>query len=96
MDHPTVEQVISRDGISLVYFPLSTGEGGKAQEVVDNWSTWRFEYTEKEVDEMVELSKGNFLSGREEVKILVRGVWERKKRQRKERERKEREGVDGE
>ncbi|KAK4055013.1 hypothetical protein OIO90_003354 [Microbotryomycetes sp. JL221] len=51
-------------------------------DVTDVWSTWRFEYTERETDRLVELAKSNFEAGEDQLKTVIRGLYERKKRQR--------------
>lgn len=39
MDEPTEDEVIQRDGLALVYYPLSPGEG--LPRPSDVWSTWK-------------------------------------------------------
>ncbi|KAM0791782.1 hypothetical protein ACM66B_004045 [Microbotryomycetes sp. NB124-2] len=51
-------------------------------DVADVWSTWRFEYKPRETDRLVELSRNNFKAGEEQIKTVIRGLYERKKRQR--------------
>ncbi|OAX84833.1 hypothetical protein ACJ72_00793 [Emergomyces africanus] len=48
----------------------------------DFMSTWNFVYTPEQVDGVVELAKANFAEGEEQVKRVVRGIYERKKRAR--------------
>ncbi|KDE05219.1 hypothetical protein MVLG_04357 [Microbotryum lychnidis-dioicae p1A1 Lamole] len=79
-DNPTVQQVMERDGISLVYYPLTSGP--ELENVSEVWSTWRFEYPEDETERLIRLARANFHSGDEQLKMLIRGVYERKKKQR--------------
>lgn len=55
-------------------------------EVDDFMSTWNFVYTPEQVDSVVGLAKANFAEGKEQVKRVVRAVYERKKRDRIRRE----------
>lgn len=55
-------------------------------EVDDFMSTWNFVYTPEQVDSVVGLAKANFAEGEEQVKRVVRAVYERKKRDRIRRE----------
>ena len=48
----------------------------------DFMSTWNFVYTPDQVDTVVGLAKTNFIQGKDQVKRVVRGVYERKKRMR--------------
>jgi len=48
----------------------------------DFMSTWNFVYTPDQVDAVVGLAKANFNQGEDQVKRVVRGVYERKKRMR--------------
>jgi phospholipase A2 len=48
----------------------------------DFMSTWNFVYTPDQVDAVVGLAKSNFSQGEDQVKRVVRGVYERKKRMR--------------
>ncbi|KAK4050682.1 mRNA decay protein [Microbotryomycetes sp. JL201] len=58
--------------------------GGKLEkvDVAEVWSTWRFEYKPQETDKLVELSRSNFAAGEDQIKTVIRGLYERKKRQR--------------
>lgn len=76
-DQPTEQDVIERDGIALVYYPLTGGP--ELENVADVWSTWRFEYTAEETDKMIKLARANFKTGEEQIKTLIRGLWQRKK-----------------
>ncbi|CEQ42334.1 SPOSA6832_04137, partial [Sporobolomyces salmonicolor] len=97
-DHPTLEDVVERDGIALAYIPLSahpdegTGRDGTETEKelpfdpLEVFSTWRFDYTEEETDRLVRLGQDNFMAGEEQLKTLIKGVWMRKRKQRREEE----------
>lgn len=52
----------------------------------DFMSTWNFVYTPEQVDALVGLARTNFAEGEGQVKRVVRGIYERKKRARLERE----------
>ncbi|KAL1966079.1 hypothetical protein VTN77DRAFT_4827 [Rasamsonia byssochlamydoides] len=56
-------------------------------DVDDFLSTWNFVYTPEQIDSVVGLAKANFAEGEAQVKRVVRGVYERKKRDRLQRER---------
>ncbi|OJD22917.1 hypothetical protein ACJ73_05732 [Blastomyces percursus] len=51
----------------------------------DFMSTWNFVYTPEQVDGVIELAKANFAEGEDQVKRVVRGIYERKKRVRLQR-----------
>ncbi|KAK2753126.1 hypothetical protein FQN55_005086 [Onygenales sp. PD_40] len=51
----------------------------------DFMSTWNFVYTPEQVEGVVGLAKANFAEGEEQVKRVVRGIYERKRRARLER-----------
>lgn len=55
-------------------------------EVDDFLSTWNFVYTPEQIDSVIGLAKANFAQGEEQVKRVVRGVYERKKSDRLRRE----------
>ena len=55
-DHPTVEDVVQRDGIALAYIPLSPDDEFKNP--LEVFSTWKFDYTEDETDRLIRLAKG--------------------------------------
>jgi phospholipase A2 len=55
-------------------------------EVDDFLSTWNFVYTPEQIDSVIGLAKANFAHGEEQVKRVVRGVYERKKSDRLRRE----------
>ncbi|KWU45070.1 FabD/lysophospholipase-like protein, partial [Rhodotorula sp. JG-1b] len=79
-DHPTVEDVVRRDGIALAYIPLSPDDEFKNP--LEVFSTWKFDYTEDETDRLIRLAKDNFNAGEQQLKTLLKGVWLRKKQQR--------------
>jgi cytosolic phospholipase A2 len=56
-------------------------------DVDDFLSTWNFVYTPEQIDSVVGLAKANFDKGEAQVKRVVRGVYERRKRDRLQRER---------
>lgn len=45
-------------------------------------STWNFVYTPEQIDSVVALAKANFAEGEDQLKRVVRGIYERKKRER--------------
>ncbi|KMP05527.1 hypothetical protein DIZ76_015803 [Coccidioides immitis] len=55
----------------------------------DFMSTWNFVYTPEQVDAVVALAKSNFAEGEDQVKRVVRGIYERKKKARLDRQREE-------
>ncbi|RDW90437.1 putative phospholipase A2 (PlaA) [Aspergillus mulundensis] len=55
-------------------------------DVDDFLSTWNFVYTPEQIDAVVGLAKANFAQGEQQVKRVVRAVYERKKKDRLERE----------
>lgn len=60
----------------------------------DFMSTWNFVYTPEQVDAVVGLAKANFKEGEDQVKHVIRAIYERKKKARLERARQgEREGL---
>ncbi|KAL4779235.1 acyl transferase/acyl hydrolase/lysophospholipase [Aspergillus varians] len=68
--------------------PLTPHAGTINPDVDDFLSTWNFVYTPEQIDAVVGLAKANFAQGEEQVKRVVRGVYERKKKDRLEREEK--------
>ncbi|KAH8705766.1 putative phospholipase A2 [Talaromyces proteolyticus] len=56
-------------------------------DVDDFLSTWNFVYTPEQIDSVVGLAKANFNQGEAQLKRVVRGVYERRKRDRLRRER---------
>ncbi|KAK2745715.1 hypothetical protein FQN57_003612 [Myotisia sp. PD_48] len=85
-------------GIAVVYFPLLANPSASIRsqlsdpggEVValpdpasdDFMSTWNFIYTPEQIDSVVQLAKVNFAEGEDQLKRVVRGIYERKKRER--------------
>jgi phospholipase A2 len=67
--------------------PLAPKPSSIKPDVDDFLSTWNFVYTPEQVDSVVGLAKANFAEGEAQVKRVVRGVYERKKRDRLQRER---------
>lgn len=66
--------------------PLSPYPSSIDPDVDDFLSTWNFVYTPEQIDAVVGLAKANFAQGEEQVKRVVRAVYERKKRDRLRRE----------
>ncbi|GAA5847216.1 hypothetical protein JCM9279_006139 [Rhodotorula babjevae] len=79
-DHPSVDDVFERDGIALAYIPLAPDDEFKNP--LEVFSTWQFEYKEDETDRLIRLAKANFKAGEEQLKVLLKGVWLRKRQQR--------------
>ncbi|GAA5823594.1 hypothetical protein JCM3770_003518 [Rhodotorula araucariae] len=79
-DHPTVADVLERDGIALAYIPLAPDD--EFPNPLEVFSTWQFEYKEEETDRLIRLAKANFEAGEEQLKTLLKGVWLRKRSQR--------------
>lgn len=67
--------------------PLSPKPSSINPEVDDFLSTWNFVYTPEQIDSVVGLAKANFSQGEAQLKRVVRGVYERRKRDRLQRER---------
>ncbi|KAJ5484103.1 hypothetical protein N7539_005899 [Penicillium diatomitis] len=55
-------------------------------DVDDFLSTWNFIYTPDQVDSVVGLAKANFAEGKDQIRRVVRAVYERKKKDRLDRE----------
>ncbi|KAL2832957.1 acyl transferase/acyl hydrolase/lysophospholipase [Aspergillus cavernicola] len=66
--------------------PRAPHPGNIDPDVDDFLSTWNFIYTPEQIDAVVGLAKANFAQGEEQVKRVVRGVYERKRRDRLQRE----------
>ncbi|KAL4910144.1 hypothetical protein BDW74DRAFT_48666 [Aspergillus multicolor] len=66
--------------------PLSPHPATINPDVDDFLSTWNFVYTPEQIDAVVGLAKANFAQGEQQVKRVVRAVYERKKKDRLERE----------
>lgn len=67
--------------------PLAVKPSTINPEQDDFLSTWNFVYTPEQIDAVVGLAKANFRTGEDQVKRVVRAVYERRKRRRLERER---------
>ncbi|MCJ1278369.1 hypothetical protein MMC21_006184 [Puttea exsequens] len=76
-------------GTTVIYFPLLPNPSvpGVDPASSDFLSTWNFIYTPEEIEKVVSLARANFAAGKEQVRAVVRAVYERKKRERVERER---------
>lgn len=66
--------------------PVAPHPGSIDPEVDDFLSTWNFVYTPEQIDSVVGLAKANFAQGEEQIKRVVRAVYERKKSDRLRRE----------
>ncbi|OOF99613.1 hypothetical protein ASPCADRAFT_203385 [Aspergillus carbonarius ITEM 5010] len=66
--------------------PLNPRPGSIDPDVDDFLSTWNFVYTPEQIDSVVGLAKANFAQGEDQVKRVVRAVYERKKTDRLQRE----------
>ncbi|PWY89366.1 FabD/lysophospholipase-like protein [Aspergillus sclerotioniger CBS 115572] len=66
--------------------PLTPYPGSIDPDVDDFLSTWNFVYTPEQIDSVVGLAKANFAQGEDQVKRVVRAVYERKKTDRLQRE----------
>jgi phospholipase A2 len=77
------------DGIMLIYLPLLPNP--KVPDVIpestEYLSTWNFQYTSDQVDELVALARANFGVGEERIRRAVGAMWLRKRALREERER---------
>ncbi|KAF7587235.1 hypothetical protein BBP40_007522 [Aspergillus hancockii] len=69
--------------------PLTPHPGSIDPDVDDFLSTWNFVYTPEQIDSVVGLAKANFAQGEQQVKRVVRAVYERKKSDRFKREEEE-------
>ncbi|EGS21390.1 uncharacterized protein CTHT_0032470 [Thermochaetoides thermophila DSM 1495] len=81
-------------GIAVAYFPLLANEKvapGVDVATSEFMSTWNFVYTPEQVEQVVRLARGNFAEGRDQLKRVVRAIYERKRKARLEREQAERE-----
>ncbi|KAL5340713.1 acyl transferase/acyl hydrolase/lysophospholipase [Aspergillus crustosus] len=85
---PTSENT-SSSGTKDPAKPLSPHPGTINPDVDDFLSTWNFVYTPEQIDAVVGLAKANFAQGEEQVKRVVRGVYERKRKDRLEREKRQ-------
>ncbi|KAF9893758.1 hypothetical protein FE257_009928 [Aspergillus nanangensis] len=66
--------------------PLSPHPNSIDPDVDDFLSTWNFVYTPEQIDSVVGLAKANFAQGEDQVKRVVRAIYERKKSDRLQRE----------
>ncbi|RAK97190.1 putative phospholipase A2 (PlaA) [Aspergillus ibericus CBS 121593] len=66
--------------------PLTPHPASIDPDVDDFLSTWNFVYTPEQIDSVVGLAKANFAQGEDQVKRVVRAVYERKKSDRLQRE----------
>lgn len=66
--------------------PVAPHAGSINPDVDDFLSTWNFVYTPEQIDSVVGLAKANFAQGEDQVKRVVRAVYERKKSDRLRRE----------
>lgn len=76
-------------GLTLIYFPLLPNEDkapGVDPRVSPYLSTWNFIYTPEEVRKVLALAQANFEEGKVQTKMVVRAVYQRKKKKRLERE----------
>jgi cytosolic phospholipase A2 len=85
-------QLDPEDGIMLIYMPLLPNEKcpGVIPETTEYMSTWNFQYTPEEIDNVVMLAERNFEEGSERTRRAVRAMWMRKRQVRRERERESR------
>jgi cytosolic phospholipase A2 len=74
-----------KDG-SEPFKPLAPSPRSIKPDVDDFLSTWNFVYTPQQVDAVVGLAQANFAEGEAQVKRVVRGVYERKRRARLQKE----------
>ena len=81
-------QLDPEDGIMLIYLPLLPNE--KCPDVVpettEYMSTWNFQYTPDEIDNVVTLAERNFEEGSDRIRRAVKAMWMRKRQVRRERE----------
>jgi len=70
-----------KDG-SEPFKPVAPSAHSISPDVDDFLSTWNFVYTPQQVDAVVGLAKANFAAGEAQVKRVVRGIYERKRRAR--------------
>lgn len=66
--------------------PLAPHPNSIDPEVDDFLSTWNFIYTPEQIDSVVGLARANFSQGKEQVRRVVRAVYERKKSDRLKKE----------
>ena len=78
-------RIASDKGIVVIYLPLLPNEDacpGLDPEKSAFMSTWNFEYTEPQIDQVLSLAQANFDYGESRIKRAVRAVYERKKQHR--------------
>ncbi|KAH8804706.1 acyl transferase/acyl hydrolase/lysophospholipase [Xylogone sp. PMI_703] len=75
-------------GIAVIYFPfLANPQVPDVDPATSDYmSTWNFVYTPQDIDNVVQLARANFEEGREQTRMCVRAVYERKKKKRLQRE----------
>lgn len=83
---PKTSQTQSSAKVTDPERPLAPHAGSINPDVDDFLSTWNFVYTPEQIDSVVGLAKANFAQGEEQVKRVVRAVYERKKSDRLRRE----------
>lgn len=69
--------------------PMAPHPGSIDPDVDDFLSTWNFVYTPEQIDSVVGLAKANFAQGEEQMKRVVRAVYERKRSDRLKKEEQE-------
>ncbi|KAK2756763.1 hypothetical protein FQN54_005209 [Arachnomyces sp. PD_36] len=62
--------------------PLAPKASNVDPDVDDFMSTWNFVYTPEQIDSVIGLAKANFQKGEGQVKRVIRGIYERKRRAR--------------
>lgn len=62
--------------------PLAPKASSVDPDVDDFMSTWNFVYTPEQIDSVIGLAKANFQKGEGQVKRVIRGIYERKRRAR--------------
>lgn len=62
--------------------PLTPSASSVDPDVDDFMSTWNFVYTPEQIDAVIGLAKANFQKGEGQVKRVIRGIYERKRRER--------------
>lgn len=72
--------------------PLAPHPRSIDPDVDDFLSTWNFVYTPEQIDAVVGLAKANFAQGEQQMKRVIRAVYERKKADRLRREMRDRRG----
>ncbi|EEP81441.1 hypothetical protein UREG_06306 [Uncinocarpus reesii 1704] len=86
----TTEDTKAGASAATVRGARETGNGTPIDPNSDDFlSTWNFVYTPEQVDAVVALAKANFAEGEDQVKRVVRGIYERKKKARLDRQREE-------